>query len=132
MVVQTIGRSVVECPSIDPHKACGPDNVNGRVIRECASELSVPITKLCRRSLEKGVIPRLWKCANIVPIHKKGSKTSPSNYRSVPVLPLFGKVLERIVFDQLFRHVRPAMLYQKQHQHKFYTSIRFRCLSAQK
>ena len=95
--------------NINPHKACGPDNVSGRVIRECASELCVPITKLCRISLEQGVFPRLWKRANIVPIHKKGSKTSPNNYRSVSLLPRFGKVLERIVFDELFRHVRPAI-----------------------
>ena len=103
--------------SIDPHKACGPDNVSGRVIRECASELSVPITRLCRMSLEQGVFPRQWKCANIVPIHKKGSKTSPNNYRSVSLLPLFGKVLERIVFDQLFSHVRPAI---SARQHGFF------------
>ena len=74
----------------------------------------MPITKLCRMSLEQGVVPQMWKRANIVPIHKKGAKSSPSNYRSVSILPLFSKVLERLVFSSLFEHVKPA-LSDKQH-----------------
>ena len=95
--------------SLSPQKACGPDNVSARIIRECAVELSVPIAKLCYLSLEQGIFPKSWKRANIVPIHKKGSKTAASNYRSVSLLPIFGKVLERIVFHQLFSHVKPVI-----------------------
>ena len=46
---------------------------------------------------------------NIVPIHKEGAKSSPLNYRSVSLLPLFGKVLERVVFAALYEHVKPAL-----------------------
>ena len=99
-----------------PHKACGPDNISARVIRECAVELSAPVTLLCKLSLEQGVFPRAWKRANIVPIHKKGPKTCANNYRSVSLLPLFSKVLERVVFTQLFNHVKPAISDQ---QHGF-------------
>ena len=102
--------------NLSPHKACGPDNVSARVIRECAVELSVPITKICRLSLNQGVFPLTWKRANIVPIHKKGPKTCANNYRSVSLLPLFGKVLERVVFTELFQHVKPAISDQ---QHGF-------------
>ena len=73
--------------SVDRHKACGPDNVSGRIISECAEELAVPVTKLCSLSLEQGVVPDLWKCANVVPIHKKGVKSLPSNYRSISLMP---------------------------------------------
>ena len=99
---------------IGRHKACGPDNVSARIVSECADELTVPITKLCRLSLAQGVFPSVWKRANIVAIHKKGSKTSPFNYRSVSLLPLFSKVLERIVFNSLYEHVRPV-LSERQH-----------------
>ena len=95
--------------AINPGKACGPDNISARVIRECADELTVPVTKLCKLSLIQGVFPRQWKRANIVPLHKKGSKSSPLNYRSVSLLPLFGKVLERVVFSALYQHVQPAL-----------------------
>ena len=59
---------------ISPGKACGPDNVSARVIRECADELTVPVAMLCKMSFEQGVFPRAWKRANIVPIHKKRCK----------------------------------------------------------
>ena len=100
--------------SLNRHKACGPDNISARVIRECADELTVPVTKICKMSLEQGVVPRVWKQANVVPILKKGCKTCPKNYRSVSLLPLFSKVLERVVYISLFNHVRPV-LSTKQH-----------------
>ena len=35
--------------------------------------------------------------------------SDPSNYRSVSLTPLFGKVLERVVYQQLLQHVRPVI-----------------------
>ena len=95
--------------AVSPYKACGPDNISARVVAECAEELAVPLAILCRASVSSGVFPKRWKSANIVPIFKKGDKKIPSNYRSVSLLPLFGKVLERVVYDQLFRHASPVI-----------------------
>ena len=74
----------------------------------------MPLAILCRASVSSGVFPKRWKSANIVPIFKKGDKKLPSNYRSISLLPLFGKVLERVVYDQLFRHVS-SVISAKQH-----------------
>ena len=98
------------------NKACGPDGVSARIVHECARELAVPMAKLCRLSLEQGVCPKAWKRANVVPIFKKGDKSCAMNYRSVSLLPLFSKVLERVVFSTLVSHVRPALSCQ---QHGF-------------
>ena len=95
--------------AVPVNKACGPDNISARIIVECADELVVPIAKICNASISSGVFPERWKQASIIPIHKKGDKKNPSNYRSVSLLPLFGKILERLVYDQLFRHVSPAL-----------------------
>ena len=95
--------------SVSPNKACGPDNISARIISECANELVAPLVKIFRLSVGSGVFPKRWKQANIIPIYKKGDKKLPSNYRSVSLLPLFGKVLERVVYDQLFDHVRPEL-----------------------
>lgn len=77
---------------IPVNKACGPDCISARIIHECCDELSVPLAKLCNLTLAQGTFPKRWKQANIVPIHKKGSARNPSNYRSVSLTPLFGKV----------------------------------------
>ena len=49
-------------------------------------------------------------------IFKKGSKKLPSNYRAVSLLPLLGKVLERVIYNNLLQHVKPALTHA---QHGF-------------
>lgn len=102
--------------SVSPCKACGPDNISARILTECADELVVPLTKICRASFSAGVFPTRWKQANIISIFKKGDKKVPTNYRSISLLPLFGKILERVAYDELFRHVSPVLCEQ---QHGF-------------
>ena len=89
-------KSILE--SIPVNKACGPDGISARIVRECSDELSVPIAKICALSLRQGTFPACWKKANIVPLHKKGSVKDPDNYRSVSLIPLFGKVLEKVAY----------------------------------
>ena len=100
-------RSILN--ELNVHKACGPDNVSARVIWECRAELAHPLTILFGKSLERGVFPGRWAEANIVPIYKKGCRKLPENYRSISLLPLFGKILERCVYDILLNHVRPIL-----------------------
>ena len=41
--------------------------------------------------------------ANVVPVHKKGDKQCLKNYRPVSLLPICGKILERQIFNGMFR-----------------------------
>ena len=43
--------------------------------------------------------PSEWKKANVVPIHKKGSKQILKNYWPISLLPVFGKLLKRLLYD---------------------------------
>ena len=97
-------------------KACGPDGLSARILRECADELALPLSKLYRMSLRHNIFPEQWAEANIVPIFKKGSRKDPNNYRSVSLLPLCAKILEKIVTDQLYHHVSPHL---SPYQHGF-------------
>ena len=40
--------------------------------------------------------------ANVVPAHKKNDKRSIKNYRPVSLLPIFGKVFERLLYNQMY------------------------------
>ena len=48
------------------------------------------------------VFPLEWKKVNIVPVHKKGDKQSLKNYRPVSLLPICDKILERLIFNEMF------------------------------
>ena len=58
-----------------------------------------PIYKNC---INSGIFPNIWKKSNVVPVHKKGDKQVVDNYRPVSLLPIFGKILERLIFNSLF------------------------------
>ena len=55
--------------------------------------------------MSQGVFPQVWKQANVVPIHKKNSKSFRNNYRPISLLPIFGKVLEKLIFDRLYHYL---------------------------
>ena len=51
-----------------------------------------------------------WKRSNICPIHKKGDKQIINNYRPVSLLPICGKIFERIIFNSLYEYVEENKL----------------------
>ena len=52
-------------------------------------------------ALSQGIFPDSLNFANITPVHKKEEATDKQNYRPVSVLPLFSKVFEKVIYDQL-------------------------------
>jgi len=87
-------------------KSPGPDGVHPRVLKELASELAIPLTKIFKSVMETGRIPQSWKIAHISPIFKKGDKRDPSNYRPVSLTCIVSKILEKIIRDCLMDHLR--------------------------
>ena len=55
-----------------------------------------------RKCIQTGLFPDSWKYTNVQPIHKKGDCQIKSNYRPISLLPICGKILEKIVFDQVY------------------------------
>ena len=53
----------------------------------------------------KGEYPSEWKKANVVPVHKKGDKQLLKNYRPISLLPIFGKIFERIIYNNIFEYL---------------------------
>ena len=48
----------------------------------------------------------VWKCSNVIPIHKKSEVTDKANYRPVSLLTALSKVFGRVMFDQMFEAFR--------------------------
>ena len=60
--------------NVKPNKAAGPDNIHGKILKNCAVSLAYPLSLIFKTSYNSGMIPNDWKAANVVPVHKKGSK----------------------------------------------------------
>ena len=44
-----------------------------------------------------------WKKGNVVPIHKKDDKQCLKNYRPISLLPICGKIFEKLIFNEMFK-----------------------------
>ena len=80
---------------LDPSKATGPDGIPARVLQQCASTLSLPLSRLFSLCFRHGVQPSMWKIANVVPIYKRHSRSEARNYRPVSLLSIMSKVMEK-------------------------------------
>ena len=86
---------------VKPRKAPGPDGIHGMVLKNCAFGLAYPLSMLFRVSYNTGIIPVEWKLANVVPVHKKGTKADVENYRPISLTCLIMKIFEKIVRDEI-------------------------------
>jgi hypothetical protein len=89
---------------LNPNKAKGPDNISPRVLKECSETIAPTLARLYNFSMETGTYPKLWKLANISPIHKKGNKCEVENYRPVSLLSVAGKCMERVIHKEMDRY----------------------------
>ena len=87
--------------NLDPNKAHGHDEISIRILKICGDSICRPLNIIFKTCLLTGKFPLEWKKANIVPIHKKGDKQAVKNYRPVSLLPICGKIFERLLYNEM-------------------------------
>ena len=80
-----------------------------KIIKKFSEEFIDEFTNIQQKVIEKSVFPDSLKYADVIPLHKKGSKYCKENFRSVSKLSAFSKVYERIIFDQLYEFMGPKL-----------------------
>ena len=74
------------------------------MIKICDAELVKPLCLIFNQCLETDVFPEIWKRGNILPTHKTESRQLKNNYRPISLLPICGKIFEKIIFDGIYKH----------------------------
>ncbi|XP_072048885.1 uncharacterized protein [Amphiura filiformis] len=93
-----------ELQKIKPSKACGPDGISPKLVKEFSYELSTPLTDLLNCSFTEGVVPKQWKRDVVVPI----PKTHPpreDKLRPVSLTDCFAKVSESFITNWVLEDV---------------------------
>ena len=102
--------------NLELYKSPGVDKISTYVLKRCAHEWARPLSKLFSMSLTNGKLPDAWKLANVTPLHKKGSRTQPNNYRPVSLTSCVCKILESLIKDEIMKHlVASELLTTAQH-----------------
>ena len=73
-----------------------------QMIKICDTSICRPLKLIFQSCLESGKFPVEWKKANVVPVHKKGDKQILKNYQPISLLPITGKIFERLLYDRIF------------------------------
>ena len=80
------------------------------MVKICDDSIKKPLSIIYKNCITTGIYPNAWKWSIIVPIHKKGDKQFVNNYRPVSLLPIFGKVFEKILFNSIFEYLQENCL----------------------
>ena len=68
-------------------------------------EIAPVLVRLFNLCMDNGTFPDSLKIASIIPLHKGGQKTVPTNYRPISLLPIFAKLFEKIIKHRLVEHL---------------------------
>ena len=86
---------------LDPSKAHGHDMISIRMLKICGNSIYKSPQLIFQSCIEIGKFPSEWKKANVVPVHKKCNKQTLENYLPVCLLPICGKIFERLIYNSL-------------------------------
>jgi hypothetical protein len=86
---------------VNIHKAAGPDELPGLVLRACADQLAGVFTDIFNMSLIESVIPTCLKQTTIVPVPKNTKATCLNDYRPIALTSVAMKCFERFVMAHI-------------------------------
>ena len=72
------------------------------MIKICDKSLLKPLILLFQNSAKLSYFPDIWKRSNIIPLHKNNDKQLVENYRPISLLPIFGKLFEKTIFNKIY------------------------------
>ncbi|KAK1791191.1 hypothetical protein P4O66_013211, partial [Electrophorus voltai] len=94
---------------VNLRKAAGPDNILGRVLRECADQLADVLTDIFNISLSCAVVPTCFKTTTIVPVPKKTTVLCLNDYCPIALTSIIMKCFERLVMRHIKTQLPPSL-----------------------
>ena len=102
---------------LDASKTYEVDKIPARLLKETAHTCAVPLSMLYNLSFKMNQVPKLWKHANVTPIHKDGDRVPVDHYRGISLLTITGKCQkcqERLVYNAIYGQVT-AFIHSSHH-----------------
>lgn len=86
---------------------------NTKIIKSMVNLIIGPLTKLINLCIKDGVFPNILKTARVVPIHKKGKTDTLNNYRPISIVPIFSKIIEKLLKTRITDFFENNQLFNK-------------------
>ena len=104
------------CKMLNPKKSYDAYGFSQKVVLQDTDILAPMFTHLANCSLENGTCPDQSKIARVIPVYKnKGETYLFSNYRPISLVPVFSKIIEKLMYNKIFEFlVRQKTLFKSQ------------------
>ena len=90
---------------LNSNKAHGHDMISIKMMKMFDDSIAHPLFKIYKTCIRKNYFPKKWKMANVVPVYKKNEKNIVKNYRPISLLPICGKIFEKLIFSSLYTYI---------------------------
>ena len=89
------------------------DGIMSKAIKCISDHVAAPLTRLTNLSFSQGVFPNKLKIALVSPLYKAKDPMIFSNYRPISLLPLFSKILEKLMYNRLLSFLNKCNVINK-------------------
>ena len=120
-IPESIYLSDVDCDEVVKiikslkNASAGYDGVHANIVKESYPLYIEPLVHVLNLSIRQGFFPNSMKVAKVIPLYKSGDAMKITNYRPVSILPLFSKILERLMYNRLMSFInKHKVLYKYQ------------------
>ena len=87
-----------------------------KVVKSSTEIISPVLAQYYNILMKIGKFPDVLKLGKIYPVYKKGNCELLENYRPISVLPIFGKIFEKVIHSRIYNFVNSKnLLYDKQY-----------------
>jgi hypothetical protein len=87
--------------SLKNRSAPGIDGISSTLIKRVHLKIVDVLLFIVNLSFQTGIFPDKLKEAVVIPVHKAGKKDILSNYRPISLLPVFSKIIEKLMKKKL-------------------------------
>ena len=107
--MNSLGHMTVEkvkklLESLSNSRSTAVDELDNYSVKIAAPVIAGPLHHIITLSIMQQRFPKSWKYAKVLPLHKKLDPLHKKNYRPVAILSPLSKVLEKIVYEQLYAY----------------------------
>ena len=85
-----------------PKKSIGPHSIPIQFLKIVADIVAIPLCRIINLSFSQGIFPDMLKIAKVIALFKAGSTEEVNNYRPISLLPIFDKIIEKLMHKQLY------------------------------
>ena len=89
--------------SLISNASSGVDNVSNKVVKPVINSIVLPLVHIFNLSFSTGKVPSKLKRSKVVPVFKKNDPSKFTNYRPISLLPCFSKIIERLMYNRLYK-----------------------------